>query len=104
MKLAPVAFCAALLLTASIHAGPPAVTADKAAKLAQEQLVERGLAGQHYISSVTLERTSFTSKAVYWLVKFTPSISHGDRQELGVEVGMDGSVTRLVNKAAKKKE
>lgn len=92
----------AFALVHTLDAAPPAVTVEQAAKLAQEQLTSRGLQGKHYISSLTLEKKTLTSKAVHWVATYTPSIPLGDRQELGVEIGLDGSVVRLVNKAAKK--
>jgi hypothetical protein len=82
-------------------AAPPALTADKAAKIAQEQLTSRNLQGKHHVSSLVLEKTSFTSKEVRWVATFTPGIPLGDRKEIGVEIGMDGSTVRLVDKAAK---
>ena len=104
MKVPLLAVCTVLISTLPLLAGPHAVTADQAAKIAQEQLTSRGLAGKHYVSSLVLEKASFTSKTVHWVAKFTPSIPLGDRQELGVEIAMDGSIVRLVNKAAKAKE
>ena len=101
MKLA---LFVALACTATLHAGPPAITAERAAKIAQEQLTSRNLQGTHYISSLTLEKASFTSKEVRWVALFTPGIPLGDRKEIGAEIAMDGSVVRLVNKAAKAKE
>ncbi len=82
-------------------AAPPALTADKAAKIAQEQLTSRNLQGRHHISSLVLEKSSIASKEVRWVAIFTPSIPLGGRKEIGAEIGMDGSVVRLVNKAAK---
>jgi hypothetical protein len=101
VKTALLAF--SIALGSALHAAPPALTADRAAKIAQEQLTSRGLAGRHHISSLTLEKSSFTSKTVHWVAKFTPSISHGDRHELGVEIAMDGTVVRLVDKLPKTK-
>lgn len=102
MKLAAFLAGLALLGTMPLHAAPPALTADQAAKIAQEQLTSRNLQGQHHISSLVLEKTSFTSKEVRWVATYTPSVSLGDRKEIGVEIAMDGSVVRLVNKEAKK--
>ncbi len=100
MKLSLIA-TTALLLATTLHAGPPALTADKAAKIAQEQLTSRNLQGSHHVSSLVLEKSSFTSKEVRWVAIYTPSISLGDRKEVGAEIAMDGTVVRLVNKAAK---
>lgn len=86
----------------TLHAEPPAVTVERAAKLAQEQLTSRGLQGKHHISSLVLEKASITSKAMHWVALFTPSVPLGDRKEIGAEISMDGSVVRLVNKEAKK--
>jgi hypothetical protein len=97
-------FTAALSMGAAftLHAAPPTLTADKAAKIAQEQLTSRNLQGKHHVASLVLERASFTSKEVRWVATYYPSIPLGDRKEIGVEIGMDGSVVRLVNKEAKK--
>ena len=106
MKLHPCSLALTWLLvllswTFPATAAPPALTADQAARIAQEQLTSRHLQGKHHIASLVLEKSSITSKEVRWVALFTPSIPLGDRKEIGAEIGMDGSVTRLVNKAAK---
>ena len=102
MKRLFFALCAAIVCTSAVRAEAPAISAERAVKLAQEQLTSRSLQGKHYISSLILEKASITSKQVRWVAMYTPSIPLGDRKELGVEIGMDGSVVRLVNKEAKK--
>ncbi len=102
MKSLLFALWAILVSTSALRAEAPAISAESAVKLAQEQLTSRNLQGKHYISSLKLEKGSITSKQVRWVAMYTPSIPLGDRKELGVEIGMDGSVVRLVNKEAKK--
>lgn len=102
MKLPLLLLVFSLSLSIAAEAAPPALSVDRAAKIAQQQLTSRNLQGQHHVSSLALEKSSFTSKEVRWVAIFTPSIPLGDRKEIGVEIAMDGSVVRLVNKAAKK--
>ncbi len=103
MKRLLSALCALSIMgTSALRAQAPAITVERAAKLAQEQLTARNLQGKHHISSLTLQKTSMTSKQVHWVAMYTPSIPLDDRKEIGAEIGMDGSVVRLVNKEAKK--
>lgn len=102
MKRLLFALSAIFVSTSTLCAEAPAISAERAVKLAQEQLTSRSLQGKHYISSLTLEKGSITSKQVRWVAMYSPSIPLGDRKELGVEIGMDGSIVRLVNKEARK--
>jgi hypothetical protein len=77
-------------------ADAPALPIDQALQLAQDHLKSRGLAGQHYISSLTLEKGLLVKGASVWYARWTPVIRDGDRQESGVYIRMDGTVTRVV--------
>jgi hypothetical protein len=100
MKL-PLALGAALaLLTASLHAAPPAppqVPIDQALKLALDHLTERGLAAEHYIGSLTLEESTLSGGERYWYARWIPSIKLPDKSESGLRINMDGSLQRLVS-------
>jgi hypothetical protein len=81
----------------------PAVGIDKAVELAQQSLRERGFADRVYIVSATLERDSVMSAKRHWFVRWSESLPRAERKrEIGVEVGMDGSVVILVKAPGQK--
>ena len=81
----------------------PAVGIDQAVALAQQSLRERGLADRVHIVSATLERDSMMSAKKHWFVRWSESIPRAERKrEVGVEVGMDGSVVILVKAPGQK--
>jgi hypothetical protein len=84
--------CAAI---GAVHAAPPPLPIDQALKLAQEHLSSRGLAGQHYIGSLTIESSALTGGKTYWFARWVPSIPNQKSSESGLRINMDGSLVRL---------
>jgi hypothetical protein len=102
LRAIPIALVASSALTLAAVAAP-AVTIDKAVALAQQSLRERGLADRVYIASATLERDSMLSAKNHWFVRWSESLPRPERKrEIGVEVGMDGSVVILVKAPGQK--
>jgi hypothetical protein len=83
----------------SLHAEPPAPTMpiDQALKLAMDHLADRGLTGQHYISSLTLEDSALTGGERYWLARWSPAIRVDKTVESGLQIKMDGTLARLTS-------
>jgi hypothetical protein len=94
--LATLAFLPLLLLEAAPPA-PPAIPIEQALKLATDHLAERGLTGQHFISSLTLEDSALTGGERFWLARWVPVIKANDREESGLQIRMDGSVARQLS-------
>lgn len=84
-------------LVALADAPAPAIPIDQAVKLATDHLTERGLAGQHYIASLTLEDSAVTGGKRYWFARWMPSIKVEDKFESGLKIEMDGSLSRLTS-------
>lgn len=75
----------------------PSLPIEQAVKLATTHLTERGLAGQHYIESLTLEDSSVTGGKRYWFARWMPSIKVDGKYESGLKIEMDGSLSRLTS-------
>ncbi len=82
----------------------PELSFEQAAKIASDYLRDQGLSGKHHISSLALEPSTLMRKKFDWVAKWTPSVDHGDRKETGLQISMDGSVARIVDKKAKEKK
>lgn len=94
MKTLPI--LAALLLAPTLLWAAPQIGAEQAAKLAQANLKERGIAGQVFIRSITLEGDSQGSGG-YWTVKWSGEIPmENDKKETGLQIDRDGGLARLV--------
>jgi hypothetical protein len=97
--LATVAACAANALAAEER---PALPIDKALAVAQKYLADGGHAGGTAISSLAVEHAAFGSSKVNWFAKWAPTIVLPDgRKELGLEIHMDGTFARIVDKKAR---
>jgi hypothetical protein len=98
------AIVAALVLSAlsSIQAAPPApaIPIEQALKVAMDHLAERGLTGQHYIGSLTLEDSTITGGERFWLARWVPAIRADQKVESGLQIKMDGSLARLTTGGA----
>jgi hypothetical protein len=81
------------------EAAPPAVTAQKVAKMADDYLKERGLLNSTYIVSITLETTELFGAPKHWFVKWDkPLPVEGSKQkEIGLKISFDGKLVRLVD-------
>ena len=79
----------------------PGLTIEQAIKVANDTLKERGLTGQTWITGVTLESTSMAGKTQVWVVKWNAPISlEPSKRETGLEIQMDGTYARYVDKAS----
>lgn len=78
---------------------PPAVTAQKVAKMADDYLKERGLLKSTYIVSITMANSTLFGAPQYWLVKWDKSIpvEGMKKKEIGLKVTFDGQLSRLVD-------
>lgn len=81
------------------EAAPPAVTAQKVAKMADDHLKERGLVNSTYIVSITLEQSVLFGAPQYWLVKWDKRIpvEGSKKKEIGLKITFDGKLVRLVD-------
>jgi hypothetical protein len=96
------ALAIALSLSARLCAGEAFVSVRQAIDLAQEQLDLRGLQSSVRIESVALKPATLLGSTRVWTVLWSASIpSDPGRFEIGVEVDMNGKVTRLAKKTAR---
>ena len=99
MKLPFLLAALAFTSLASAADPAPAIPIDRAVQLATAHLTERGLVGQHYIASLTLEDSSVMGGKRYWLARWMPSIKVDGKYESGLKIEMDGSLARLTSAA-----
>lgn len=95
----------ALTISASAFAADekPALPIEKALSIAQDYLKKQGHAGPIAIAGLSVESAAFGSKKTRWYAKWAPSIPlDGGRKEFGIEIEMDGTVARIVDKKAPK--
>lgn len=95
----------ALSVSASAFAAEekPAMPIEKALGIAQGYLKEHGQAGSVAIAGLSLERESLSRKTMHWYAKWVPAIPlDGGRKEFGIEIQMDGTLARIVDKKAPK--
>ena len=79
----------------------PALPIEKALAIAQDYLKKSGRSAA--IAGLSVERESFTSKGTHWYAKWAPAIAlDGGRKEFGIEIAMDGTIARIVDKKAPK--
>ena len=93
----------ALSISASAFAADekPALPIEKALSIAQDYLKKSGHSVA--IAGLSIESTAFGSKKTRWYAKWAPSIPlDGGRKEFGIEIEMDGTVARIVDKKAPK--
>jgi hypothetical protein len=97
MKLPALLAVVAFTSLSVLHAAPPAIPIDQALKLAMDHLAERGLTGQHYIGSLTLEDSAVVGGKRYWLARWVPSIRNNATTESGLQIDMEGNLARLTS-------
>lgn len=103
MKLTVVLFLAAALGATTLHAEErPALPLEKAVAIAADYLKSTGKDKDHWIASISYDRQSMTNPTYKWYVKWCPAIDVGGRKELGLEISMNGELTRAVDKKASK--
>ena len=79
----------------------PALPIEKALAIAQDYLKKSGRSAA--IAGLSVERESLTNKNTHWYAKWVPSIAlDGGRKEFGIEIAMDGTFARIVDKKAPK--
>ena len=95
----------ALSICASAFAADekPALPIEKALSIAQEYLKKSGQAGSVAIAGLSVERESISNRKTHWYAKWAPPIAlDGGRKEFGIEIAMDGTLARIVDKKAPK--
>lgn len=83
-----------------VQAAPPALPIEKALRLAQDYLQEKGLAAAHHVGGITLEDSTIFGGEKFWFARWVPAIRIEQKSEAGVRVNMDGSLVRLVSGAS----
>lgn len=94
-----------LALAASAFAAGdvPSMPFDKALAIVQHYIKESGRGGEIVIGGLTSEREAIGSKSGHWFAKWaTPLSIDGGRKELGIEIAMDGTIARIVDKKSRK--
>jgi hypothetical protein len=80
----------------------PELPLEKAVALAVDYLKSIGQDKDHWIASISYERESMTSGSWKWFVKWGPPIKLEGRKELGLEIAMNGELSRAVDRKAPK--
>ncbi len=79
----------------------PALPIEKALAIAQDYLKKSGHAVA--IAGLSVERESLAKTSAHWYAKWAPAIAlEGGRKEFGIEIAMDGTIARIVDKKAPK--
>jgi hypothetical protein len=102
----PILLTLALCLAASVPrlcAAPMEI--ENAIRIARDHLKKSGLAGQVSIGSATLETAGSRGAAPAWVVRWdAPLTVEGNQREVGLQVAMDGSSARLVERVVRSGE
>jgi hypothetical protein len=87
------------VIAGTAQAAPPAVTAQKVAKMADDYLKERGLLNSTYIVSITMEQSVLFGAPQHWFVKWDKPlpVEGSKKKEIGLKVTFDGKLVRLVD-------
>ena len=81
----------------------PALPIEKALDIAHDYLKKHGHAGSVAIAGLSVERAALGGKSTHWYAKWAPTIPlDGGRKEFGIEIEMDGTIARIVDKKAPK--
>lgn len=97
MKKLIFALAFAFTFAPAIHANP-SVSIDEALKLAKKYLKENARDGV-FIRSLSLDPTSLAKNQYVWAAMWSaPVMIEDSKRETGVEISMDGSVARYVEK------
>jgi hypothetical protein len=88
----------ALFSLQSLAVAGPAVSAKRAVELAEEALAAKNAGENVFIQSMSLQRTSLLTGKTVWTISWSENIpgSKPGSVEVGLEIGMDGSVVHLV--------
>ena len=95
--LAVLALCACAF---TLHAAEkaPALPIEEALKLAQGYMKRNDT--QAVIVGLTLEKSAMLSGTYHWYAKWASPILRDGKSEIGLEIGMDGALTRVVGRGA----
>ena len=102
-KFLTLVVCGWVLASIAQAAEPPRLSAEQALKIASGYLSEKGYAGAHYVSGLTLEATSLGARDFAWSVVWSPSVKLSDRLETGLRISMDGTLARIVSGSAQER-
>ena len=77
---------------------PPALSATKAAQIAQDDLSSRGLKEEIYIWQMTYKKDSLVNEEAYWEVLWNKAFKAQTkgRKEYGLRIRMNGDYRRAV--------
>lgn len=78
----------------------PDLPLEKAVAIAADYLKSINQDKDHWIASISYERESITNGSYKWYVKWGPPIQLEGRRELGLDIAMNGELSRAVDKKA----
>jgi hypothetical protein len=87
------------LIFATTALAGPSLPIEKAVKIAQDWLKDAGQKDSNFIAAVSLDPTALTRSEFVWAVRWnTPIQLEETKRETGIEIAMDGTVARYVDK------
>lgn len=88
---------ALFILQAPILAAPE-LSAKRAIELAEETLVAKNVSDKIFVQAVALQKTSLLNGKTVWTISWSENLpgSKTGSVEVGLEIGMDGSVVHLI--------
>ena len=90
-----------LFALASATFAGPALPIEKAVKIANEWLKDAGQKDANFIAAISLDPTALTRSEYIWAVRWNTPIQLDDsKRETGIEIAMDGTVARYVDKTS----
>ena len=94
-------FSIAVLVFAGVAQAAPQLSIEQAMQVANGALKERNLAGQVWITGLTLEPTSMSKTKYVWVARWSSPVSLEEgKRETGLEIQMDGTYARYVDKTS----
>ena len=95
--LVVLALCA-LAFTTHAAEKAPALPIEEALKLAQGYVQRND--PKAVLVGLTLEKSAILSGTYHWYAKWASPILRDGKSEIGLEIGMDGALTRVVGRGA----
>ena len=90
-----------MFAVACLAQAAPQLSVEQALKIASDALKERNLAGQVWITGLTLEPTSMSKTKFVWVARWSSPVElEAGKRETGLEIQMDGSYARYVDKTS----
>ena len=93
--LAVLALCACAFTTRAAEPAP-AMPIGEALKIAQGYLERNG--AKPAIVALTLEKSALLSGTRHWYAKWSAPVLRDGKREIGLEIAMDGALTRIVGR------